>query len=54
MTKKDPKKDNTGKHIEPEAAATIGKKKGTRDALCTECDTWYDSTNDAEVNKHAH
>ncbi len=48
------KKDERDKHIDPDAAATIGKKPGTRDAFCTECETWYDSTNDNEVNRHAH
>ncbi len=51
---KDKKNDDSDKYIDPDAAATIGKKKGTRDAFCTECETWYDSTNGAEVNKHAH
>lgn len=30
------------------------RKQGVKDALCTECMEWYDSTNDAEVRKHAH
>jgi hypothetical protein len=26
----------------------------TGQAYCTECKTWYDATDDAQVNKHSH
>ncbi len=38
----------------PKDAAKWGAKKDTNDAFCTECLTWYNSSNAAEVNKHAH
>ena len=37
----------------PERQARKDSKPGN-DALCTECKTWYDSTNQGQVNKHAH
>jgi hypothetical protein len=46
--------DKFNKHVDPNAAEQRGSKKGTRDAWCTECEEWYDSSNDREVNKHAH
>lgn len=53
MAKKDPK---------PEPRKMQGKKPtvpGTnvaphRGAFCTECHTWYNDQNQAEVNRHAH
>jgi hypothetical protein len=51
MGKKDDK-DKSPDH--PKDAAKWGSQKGTNDAFCTECTTWYDSTNDAQVNRHAH
>lgn len=38
----------------PEEAERKGSEKGVDDALCTECDQWYDSSNQAQVNRHAH
>lgn len=32
--------------------ADLGVNPGQ--AYCTECNTWYDATKDAEVNKHSH
>lgn len=52
MAKKD--KDETGKYIDPEAAAKRGSRPGAKDAHCTECGEWYDSNNNAQRNKHAH
>lgn len=48
----DPKKKD--EPLSPEAVEKRGRKPGARDALCTECGTWYDSSNDAQVNRHAH
>lgn len=49
MGKKDKDDDKS-----PEKAAKWGAKKGTKDAFCTECHEWYDSTNQGQVNRHAH
>lgn len=38
----------------PEKAAKLGDRKGVKDALCTDCGSWYDSSNRGEVNRHAH
>lgn len=38
----------------PEKQAKKDDKKNTIDAFCTECHTWYNSSNHSEVNKHAH
>lgn len=46
----DPKKSPS----HPKDAAKWGAKKGTEDAFCTECRTWYDSTDDKAVARHAH
>lgn len=54
MAKDKDKKDKDQSPPHPKEAAKWGAKKGTKDAFCTECLNWYDSTNDAEVNRHAH
>jgi hypothetical protein len=55
---KDKKTERASKELKrqtnPERAAHLGKKPGTNGAFCTECKTWYDSTNNAQVGKHAH
>lgn len=42
------------KEEDPAKAEKLGAAKGTKDAYCTECHNWYDSTNQAQVNAHAH
>ena len=57
MAKKDKTeraKQEIKRQTNPERAAHLGAKPGVDDAFCTECETWYDSTNDKQVNKHAH
>lgn len=48
----DPKKVPPSGH--PKQAAKWGAQKGTEDAFCTECETWYDSTDQKAVDRHAH
>lgn len=38
----------------PEKAARRGAAAGVNDAYCTECQSWYDSSNSGQVQKHAH
>jgi hypothetical protein len=38
----------------PEEAERKGAEKGVKDAWCTECHEWYDSSNQGQVNRHAH
>lgn len=40
---------NKGEDKTPEEMAET-----SNDAYCTECKTWYDAGNDAQVNRHAH
>lgn len=42
------------RQTDPDRAARLGKKANTNDAYCTECTEWYNTSNQAEVNKHAH
>lgn len=48
------KNERIKKTTHPKTAAKLGAQKGTQDAFCTECKNWYDSTNKAQVDQHAH
>lgn len=50
--KDDPKKKD--EPLNPEAVEKRGRKPGRKDAFCTECETWYDSSDDGQVNRHSH
>lgn len=38
----------------PNAIAKVVRASDGNDAYCDTCSTWYDSRNDAQVNRHAH
>jgi hypothetical protein len=40
--------------INPNAIDKMLRSKDGTDSFCTECGQWYDSRNDADVNRHAH
>jgi len=51
MGKKDDRHRN---ETNPKKAEKAGAVKGVKDAFCTECGEWYDSSNSGQVNRHAH
>lgn len=48
------KGDKEPKGGNPKGAEKWGSRKDVNDAYCIECLTWYNSSKDADVNKHAH
>lgn len=47
-------KDKKNEPLSPEAVEKRGSRPGAKDAFCTECGEWYDSSNTAHSNRHAH
>ena len=45
-------KDDNGKDDNEETPEDVAAN--SNDAYCTECHTWYDAGNNAQVNRHAH
>lgn len=48
------KGDKEPKGGNPKDAEKWGARKDVNDAFCTECKTWYNSSRQAEVDRHAH
>lgn len=48
------KGDKEPKGGNPKDAEKWGARKDVNDAFCTECKTWYNSSKQAEVDRHGH